>query len=117
VAFSAFKNGAERNSLNRERTQRKNQEPMGQWQYVNAVFTASNTDLIINHSLLSVDPEAIRYLVVRQSKGAVVFQDLSTSRTPWSTGVIRLRASATTSARILLFTESPNSAPPAATVG
>lgn len=117
MPFGAFKDVGERRSLDHERAQRRQQEAMGQWQYVNATFGTANVDLLIPHTLIVVNPEDVRYIVVRSSGPAVVYQDLSVSREPWSKGIIRLRASAPTAARLLLFTETPNTAPAVATVG
>lgn len=116
-AFKPFaKDPKEREALVKERQQRVQAEAIAKWQYVNVVFANANTDQDIAHALAPTNPETVRYEVIRQSANAVIFQDLSVTRKPWSNGVIRLRASVPTAARILLFLEQDSSTPgPAAT--
>lgn len=80
--------------------------PFAKWQYVTAVFTAANADLVVPHGLNPIDPESVRWIPVGQSAAASIYQDTSASRKPWQRTHLYLRSSATGTVRLLLFLEA-----------
>lgn len=81
----------------------ENRLPAERFQFVNVVFSETDTDTDVAHLLVPVDPEKVRYQVVRLSAPAVIYQDLSGSRKPWQRGHIWLRASIPCAAQVLVF--------------
>jgi hypothetical protein len=78
--------------------------PFSQYQVVEVTFpTSVGQDVTIRHSLSTVDPDDIRYTILRQDRAASVYNDQSSTRKPWTNGYIHLRASvASLKATILL---------------
>jgi hypothetical protein len=84
----------------------RRREPATAYQIVDVLFSAANVDVDITHTLTPLHPEDVRYTVLRQSANAVVYQDLSSTRTAWQQNLIHLRASTPTAARVLLTLET-----------
>lgn len=89
------------------------QVPMAEYEFKSLVFPASaRADFEIKHSLRAKDPEKVRWIVVgwgfasTPTETPFLYKDLSSSRRPWTPGVIRLRCNIpSASCRLLLFTE------------
>lgn len=101
--FEVFTSPPQRAALERERAARLASTPIARFQYVDVTFLAPDQDLAISHTLAPLDPTSVCYIPVRLSAGAVVYQDQSASATPWTSSLIRLRASAACAATLLLF--------------
>ena len=109
--FTGVKDASLKAILERFADFTRKREPAKAYQIVDVVFATANQDLDIVHNLMPLHPEDVRYSVLRQGANAVIYQDLSATRTPWAQGVIHLRASFPTSARLLLTLETDATTP------
>lgn len=105
MAYEGVKDADLRRELQRSLQGVAKGQPHGHYAYVDVEFDTANQDVDIRHALRPTNPEGVRYAVIRQSGGAVVYQDLSGTRKAWRDGLIYLRATAATTARILLWVE------------
>lgn len=97
-----------RRTRERESQARDLAQAFSRFEYVNVTFAAADQDVDIPHTLKPGYNEEVRYLVVRQSAPAGIYQDLGPTRRPWQRTHIFLRASIPTTARLLLVLESIN---------
>lgn len=68
--------------------------PFAQFTRVDVTFPSTpNTDLVIPHSLIVVDPDTIEYFPTHFSAAGAVYNDQSATRTPWASNYIILRSS------------------------
>lgn len=81
--------------------------PTRQWELVTVTFPATaNTDLDIAHTLGIQDPDLVDYLVVQAAQPCQVWHDTSATRTPWASGLLRLRCTVPTAKVVILLTVS-----------
>lgn len=82
-------------------------QPWAQWEEVDVVFNATaNTDTIVPHTLLPVDPEHVNYWPIRKGQAADVYHDVAFTRKPWGAGYIVLRSTVANAKVTLLLTVS-----------
>lgn len=82
--------------------------PFGYYEWVDITFTTADTDVVAVYTELQPqDPDLVRFLVVSNTTGGVVYRDGSASATPWTQGMVKLRCSAANAVvRVLLFVEA-----------
>lgn len=78
---------------------------LGRWQYVNVTFGGADEDTDIAHTLRPPNPEAVRWVPVTLSAGAIIYRGGDASRLAWTSTHIWLRASSACDARLLLYLE------------
>ena len=77
--------------------------PFVAFEYVDVFFGTENTDVAIEHTLLTETPEAVQWTVVSLNNNGMVYRDGRVTRLAWQAGRIFLRCSAAnTTARLLL---------------
>lgn len=83
--------------------------PFRQWQIKAVTFPATaNTDLDIAHTLQPTNDEIVDYLVIQNTQPVIIYHDATSTRTAWSDGVIRLRATAPSAQVVLLIVVRPD---------
>ena len=83
-----------------------NARPFSQCAYVDVTFLGANLDMPVYHDLRAPTHESINYQVVRADRAVSVYHDASPTRSPWTAGVIVLRADvANAVVRLLLSIE------------
>src|SRR5688572_20159016 len=82
----------------------KQHTPYAQYEIVDVVFGAADADYEVRHSLKPPTPEHIDYTVLRQGQAAIIYHDMSATRTPWREGVLTLRSNITNARVTLLLT-------------
>jgi len=79
--------------------------PLSQYEYVDATFTAADTDTVIHYTRLKTeDFNAVRWIDITPNAGRV-YRASNPNKKNWDSGYIILRSSAIGSTRLLLFLE------------
>ena len=79
--------------------------PIGQYEYVDATFTAADTDTVIPYSIIRPeDPESVRWFDITPHTGRV-YRALAPDRTSWGDNYVILRSTVAGATRLLLFLE------------
>lgn len=87
-------------------TERTKRGPFAAFTFVDVTFGSANTDYIIEHTLVTPDPEVIRWWVVKNDTAGVVYRDAGTPPRSWGDGYVVLKCSvANANVRLLLFVE------------
>lgn len=89
--------------LNRLERKLQDQFPHVAYQYVDVLFSASDTDTDVATTLTPIDSEAIDYYQVRADRPCQVYSDHSSTRRPWGKGYVILRCSEAAQVRVLLI--------------
>ncbi len=98
---------AETLDVQRERTARLKSTPMSRYVYANVTFSATNQDTdVALGDLKPQNPDDVRWIPVELSAAAVIYRDTTGTAAAWTQTHIKLRASATCTARLLLFIEA-----------
>jgi hypothetical protein len=79
--------------------------PIGQYEYVDATFTAADTDTVITYSIIRPEnPENVRWFDVTPHTGRV-YRALAPNRTSWGQNYVILRSTVVGPTRLMLFLE------------
>lgn len=107
AVFSDVTDAATRKSLERWAPAVEARFPWANTQFVTVTFGTANADHDIAHTLnVGGNANNIRWIVVSATSAAVIYRDGSATAKAWTANRIWLRASATGTVRLFLFTEA-----------